>query len=354
MRAIEPNRHRQSLRVPGTRPPLRRLVWTLSQLKAGHRLKATELARRFEISLRTAYRDIEFLRDQYAAPLEFDHRERTYRLTAPTYSLPLVPMTRGELFALFFAEKVVRQYRGTPFESDLVSALRKMVELLPEEVQVVPSTLEGFLAVDLGPVAMPDAEIFREVVDALSRRRRIVMRYSSHTSGQTLDRKVDPYRVYNLRGDWYLAAWDHLRREVRDFALHRLRAVRTLDEAYEVDPRFRFEDYMRGAFNIEKGTRPVRVAVRFSSKQARWIRERRWHPTARIRERRDGACVLTMKVGGLGEVRRWVMQFGPHAEVLGPRKLRQEIQQELSEALQNYNRSGQTRGRPPDRRWQGS
>jgi predicted DNA-binding transcriptional regulator YafY len=180
------------------------------------------------------------------------------------------------------------------------------------------------------------------------------MRYSSHTSGQTLNRKVDPYRVYNLRGDWYLAAWDHLRGEVRDFALHRIRSVRVLDESYDIDAGFRFEEYMRDAFSIEKGARPEHVVIRFSPRQARWIRERQWHRTARIRERRDGACVLTMKVAGLDEVRRWVMQFGADAEVLGPRRLRQEIQRELSTALLSYKRSGRTSPGHPDRRWQGS
>jgi predicted DNA-binding transcriptional regulator YafY len=221
-------------------------------------------------------------------------------------------------------------------------------------VRVAPDTLEGFLAVDLGPVATPDAEIFRCLVDALMHRRRILMRYSSHASGQTLNRTVEPYRVYNLRGEWYLAAWDHRRGGVRDFALHRIRSVRALDETYEIDPGFQFEDYMRGAFNIEKGALPVRVVVRFSPKQARWIRERRWHPTARIQERRDGACVLTMRVSGLNEVRRWVMQFGLDAEVLAPVRLRREIQHQLSVALRNYQRLGQRRSRHPDSGWQGS
>jgi predicted DNA-binding transcriptional regulator YafY len=228
------------------------------------------------------------------------------------------------------------------------------VELLPEEVQVMPDTLEGFLAVDLGPIATPDAEIFRRIVDALTRRRRVLMRYSSHASGRTLDRTADPYRVYNLRGDWYLAAWDHLRKEVRDFALHRIRSVHVLDESSVIDPRFRFEHYMRDAFSIEKGPRLARVTIRFSPRQARWIRERQWHPTARIHERRDGTCVLTMKVGGLGEVRRWAMQFGPDAEILSPRRLRRETQRQLSAALQLYKRSGGTRRGHPDRKWQGS
>lgn len=114
--ADDPPRRRRILRLPATRPPLRRLIWTLSRLRSGRTLKATDVAEEFSVAVRTAYRDLDFLRDQWRAPVKYDHREQTYLLTEPTWSLPLVTLTRGEMFALFFAEKVLRQYRGTPYE----------------------------------------------------------------------------------------------------------------------------------------------------------------------------------------------------------------------------------------------
>ena len=54
-------------------------------------------------------------------------------------ALPLVTLSQGELVALYFAEKVLAQYRGTPFEADLASAFRKIQDLLPGEVRVSPA-----------------------------------------------------------------------------------------------------------------------------------------------------------------------------------------------------------------------
>jgi len=52
------------------------------------------------------------------------------------------------------------------------------------------------------------------------------MRYTSLTrGGKTTDRTVDPYRLDNQHGDWYLAAFDHRRGRVLDFALHRIRSL---------------------------------------------------------------------------------------------------------------------------------
>jgi predicted DNA-binding transcriptional regulator YafY len=185
-------------------------------------------------------------------------------------------------------------------------------------------------------VTAPDAQTFRTVVAALERRRRLAIRYTSLSRGKTEDRTVDPYHVYNLRGTWYLAAFDHRRRSVRDFALHRIRSARELSEGYAIDRSFRFARYMADSFGIEKGGRAVNVAIRFAPRQSRWIRERSWHPTARIQERLDGGCVLRIRVSGLDEVKRWVMQFGPEAEVLAPKKLREEVSRSLDRARALY------------------
>jgi hypothetical protein len=68
---------------PDHGPPLRRLLWTLQRLRTGRPIRATDLASHFEVSVRTAYRDLDFLRDDWRVPLEYDHHKGTYWLTEP-------------------------------------------------------------------------------------------------------------------------------------------------------------------------------------------------------------------------------------------------------------------------------
>lgn len=330
------SRGRIAFRLPATRPPLRRLFWTLGQLRGGRPLKATDLAREFQVTVRTAYRDLDFLRDQLSTPVEYDRPNSTWRLTDPTAPLPPMMLSQGEVVALFFAEKVLAQYRGTPYEADAASAFNKLQSLMPEEVKVLPDRILPFLSLDLGPLPAGNPRVFATVAEALNRRLRLEVRYRSLSSGQTLDRAIDPYRLFNLKGDWYVAAFDHRRRTVRDFALHRIRRATLTGQPYEPDPGFDFNAYMADAFSIEKGGRPVNVTVRFAPRQARWIREKHWHRSARIQERLDGGCVLRMKVPVTSELRRWVMQFGDEAEVVGPRSFRDAIAQELRSAARAY------------------
>ena len=157
----------------------------------------------------------------------------------------------------------------------------------------------------------------------------------------TRKRRVHPYQVFNHHGDWYLAAFDERRKDVRIFALHRIRRTVLTTEPFQKPPRFSFKRYMEDAFGIQKGEKAVDVSIRFAVRQARWIRERKWHPTARIQGEMGGRIVLHLKVAETSEIQRWVMQFGNEAEVLTPASLRRAVQEDLQAAVKLY------RGRRP-------
>jgi len=307
-------------------------------LRSGRPLKATDLAREFEVNVRTAYRDLDFLRDDWRVPLEFNRQQSSYRLTEPTAALPAVTLSQGELVGLYFAEKVLQQYRGTPFEADLASAFQKIKDLLPDEVRVSPASLDDFLSLDPGPLHTPDAAAFRDLIAALRLRRKALVRYRSLSSNRTAERRIHPYHLFNHRGDWYLAAWDEPRREVRTFALHRVRRVTLTTEPYELPRSFRLRDYLADAFAIQKGAKPVAVTIRFAPRQARWIRERRWHRSARVQERLDGSLDLHLRIAETSEIKRWVLQFGAEAEVVRPASLRRAVAEELAASLKGYRR----------------
>ena len=131
------NRHNSSrTHLPRARPPLERMLRIHQAIQSGTYPNATALAGQLEVSTKSIYRDIEFMRDRLEIPVEFDGARNGYHYTQPLSAFPTLQITEGELFALLVAEKALQQYRGTTFEKPLVSAFNKMAASLPDTVSL--------------------------------------------------------------------------------------------------------------------------------------------------------------------------------------------------------------------------
>ncbi len=95
---------------------------------------------------------------------------------------------------------------------------------------------------------------------------------------------------------------------------------------------------MASAFQIERGDQMYEIAIRFDEYQARYIRERKWHDLEQKEEQGDGGLIYRVSTAGLNEMKRWVMAFGAHAEVLAPEELRSAVADEAARMLALYHR----------------
>lgn len=152
------------------------------------------------------------------------------------------------------------------------------------------------------------------------------------------ERDVEPHLLENIVGDWMVAAWDHWRKADRVFMLSRIREWTVLPQRFRRKPELEPEVYTRDRFLTERGSgEPVEVVLRFDAYQARWIRERTWHPSQSLEEQPDGGLVLRLRVSGEGDLLRWVLQYGRHVEVLQPTSLRERVSLELRAATEHYH-----------------
>jgi predicted DNA-binding transcriptional regulator YafY len=67
------------------------------------------------------------------------------------------------------------------------------------------------------------------------------------------------------------------------------------------------------------------VLIHFDAFAARLVSERQWHPTQKIKRLADGEIELSMTLGSLEEVERWILSWGEHASVLEPAALIRRI-----------------------------
>ena len=81
---------------------------------------------------------------------------------------------------------------------------------------------------------------------------------------------------------------------------------------------------------------PIEVKIWFSAEQARFIKERKWSQTQKIKDQKDGSIILSMQTSGGWEVKKWVLSYGADAKVLEPEALKKEIVEELNKPMHNY------------------
>ncbi len=308
-----------------TRPPYERMTYIHEQLQLDKLPNCSSLAAHFEVSPKTIQRDIEFMRDRWNLPIEYDEPRHGYYYAQPVENLPLVTMTEGELVALLVAQKAVEQYAGTAFEAPLTNAFAKLTAQLDGPVTVALGAARHVFSFKAAGPARADLELFRQLSQAVLETREIAFDYRGLGDTRPARRRVQPWHLCCVDNQWYLIGNDLDRAAKRTFALPRIAAVELTKRTFPRPAGFSIREHLGGSFGIIAGSGDYRVRLRFDPWAAQLVRERFWHDSQELTDRRDGGIELVLQLADLAEVERWVLSWGEHVEVLAPKELRQRI-----------------------------
>lgn len=309
-----------------------RIYYIDQQLRHQRYPSVPKLAREWEVHRRTIERDIEFMRDRLGAPIAYDRCRMGYYYTERDFQLPAINLTEGELVTLYLGQKLLNQCAGTVLEESVRSAFEKICLFLPQSISIDFDSLEQVISFDVEPLRDPEqrvALIYQQLATAIQNKKMVRIKYHTMWRDVKETRDLDPYHLRYFRGAWYLIGYCHLRQDIRIFALDRVKELIETDKTFTPPLNFSLQEYLQSSMGIEIGSNLETVIIKFDQHQARWIRERQWHPSQVLEPQTDGSLILQLTVSGLGEVKRWVMSFGSHAEVLAPAGLREEVKQEI-------------------------
>src|SRR6266705_6761632 len=320
-------RHRNSSRQRGplSRPPLERMLRIHQAIQAGKYPNATALAGELEVSTKSIYRDIEFMRDRLDLPIEFDGARNGFHYTQEVGSFPTLQITEGELFALLVAEKALQQYRGTTFEKPLLSAFKKMAAALPDTISLNLADWEQTISFRTSAEPILNLEIFDTLAQATAQHKQLELTYRKPGRKETEPRVVDPYQLANINGEWFLFGYCHLRKDIRTFVPARILSAQPTGKSFSRPQKFSLEKQLRDSFGVHSGQGEFDVVIRFNARVADYIREKKWHPSQTLRELKGGGAELKMKLSSLAEVERWVLSWGGDAVVVKPTQLAEAV-----------------------------
>jgi predicted DNA-binding transcriptional regulator YafY len=239
-----------------------------------------------------------------------------------------VKLTLAETAALLMSRDLLRP-AGPALGTVVTAAFDRIGRVLSRDARQLLDQMRESIGVRAvgAKLQAPAADHLALIQRALAEHRRVDMRYYSMSRGEENRRQVDPYHLTVFDGGYYLVGYCHWRKTERIFAVERIRELKILSTRFAVRPGFNAEEYLKHAWGIVKGE-IVPVKVIFSRSVARYIRDRLWHWSQELRPLQDGRLEVTLQVADTLEVRRWILGYGPDAEVVEPGALRATLRQE--------------------------
>jgi predicted DNA-binding transcriptional regulator YafY len=317
---------------------IRRLLHLLERLQSGRTYNAAQLADFCSVSRRTIFRDLKTLQES-GIPILYDSQRQGYWLTSGDY-LPPTDLTLAEtLSLLILAQELGARERGIPFQEVARDAALKLQSNLPEHLR----NYVGEFVANVEIQSEPHADLkagkihYQRMIDAITNRCKIRIRYESLYEQSEIRTLVSPYRLLFQRHTWYVIGRSSLHRAVRTFHLGRILESELTEDRYEIPPRFNLNRYLGNAWNLirERGAR-TEVVVRFQPLVARNVAEVSWHKTQRIVWNEDGTMDFHVTVDGIHEISWWVLGYGDQAEVLRPDALRKLIAERVQRMAKCY------------------
>ncbi|MEK8025083.1 helix-turn-helix transcriptional regulator [Pseudaquabacterium rugosum] len=317
----------------------------------GH-VSFAQLIDTLEVSPATLKRDLEYLRDQLGAPIEYDRYLNGYRFADAGVPVAAndgsASERRHELPGLWFSE---RELHALLMAQQLLSSLDDE-GLIGRHLQPLLSRIEELL----GPGGQSDArqlmkrvkivgalrrpvpsECFQRAGEALTRRRRLHIRYLTRTRGNDVsEREVSPQRLVHYRNTWYMDAWCHSRDRLLRFALDAVQQASVLTTRAKDVAMKQVEAEMDAGYGIYAGATTRQAVLRFSAQAAPWISREEWHPQQQGRELPDGGWELSLPYTDETELVMDILRHGEQVQVVSPAALKQTVLKRLKAATAVY------------------
>ena len=320
------------------RPQRQRQRRILEMIRAGTRNgklpNAGDFMAELEVCRRTICYDLDCLRDDENAPVEYDPQRHGFFMSDLTWQFPDLRLSDAETFALLVAVRTLEAFRGTPDEADTHAALDRFRSLLEGKLGRGKYDLLKRVSVYCTDYVPQNPGVWQKVADGVANQTSIEATYAP--VGETLGTvRIDPLHLVAYRGNWYLLARDHASGSILTFAVSRLSDVVTREEAVARPEGFDPDDCFFSGLGFADSEPGEVVRLQCSPAIAAYVAERMWHPSQQVTRAVDGGVELTFQSRGGIEVKKLVLSLQPHVRVLAPARLREEIVQTLQQGIDN-------------------
>jgi predicted DNA-binding transcriptional regulator YafY len=302
-----------------------RLLAIVLLLLNRRKVSATELSERFEVSVRTIYRDIETI-DAAGIPIISHQGVGGGFSIMDHYRLEKQLLTPEEIMSMVSVLKGVGEALG---DTRVLHSGKKIESLIGHRS---PVNLKDEIRVELSPWGYRgEQNALLETVRKATVQRKLVRFTYRNSTGEAIDRTVEPMTLVFKGSAWYLFAYCRTRSDYRMFRLSRMRSFFVTGEGFERKP-YCYESYAKQFQASEDDL--VEFELKFSEK-VRFLVEDAFSPNQIFPQENDAVVVrapIPMGDWFIG----WILSYGEHVEVTKPNWAREVIKEKLHNIQKLY------------------
>lgn len=218
-----------------------RLFGILLMLQTKKYVTADKIAERFEISIRTVYRDIKALGEQ-GIPISFEQPKGYFIVQG--YFLPPVSFNTEEANALLIMERLVAGFADKSILNHYTNALNKVKAVLKNPQKEKLEFLNNNIMLQLPDSIRNEFEYLSALQHSISAQCIIEICYNNQTNVAST-REIEPIGLIFYAFNWHLIGWCHLRNEYRDFRVSRIVQIKQTDIPFKKNEHMPLSEYMK-------------------------------------------------------------------------------------------------------------
>lgn len=227
---------------------LSRLTSILTQLQSKRLITATELADKYQVSVRTIYRDIRSLE---ASGIPICTEEGKGYSLIEGYTLPPVAFTEQEANALITGYSLISRNKDASLVKNYEDAISKVKSVLRHNEKDKAQLLSERVVFVKNLSNTTTSNILSTVQLAITSLNVIEIKYKSLYKEEESMRLIEAQALYHTQDNWILIAWCQLRKAFREFRLDRVLTIKMLSEQFE-DRNFDLMKYFQSQLKKAK------------------------------------------------------------------------------------------------------
>ena len=300
----------------------------LIQLQSRRVVKASDIAERFNISLRTVYRDVKTLEE---AGIPIIGEAGVGYSIMDGYRLPPVMFTREEATAFLTAEKFVEKLTDASIMDHHKSAMYKIRSILKNTEKDLLDSIDGNIEVlrSYSKLPVDNKDHIQTLLHSIAGKKIITIDYFANHSQEHTKRDIEPIGIF-FKDNWHLIAYCRMRKAYRDFRVDRINCVLETEETYN-NKHPTLKDYIA---QTAKEQELDLVVIKVDRSMHRHLEYQKYYSGFVSEKIIGGQFEMTFLTTSLEGFARWFMMFGDKAEIISPEGLKERVSEIATQLIQ--------------------